>query len=627
MNPKVKTSIVFILDAALSVCAFYSSLALRYSDFHINAVPIAIFFQSCLLLTLIQVCCFWFMGFYKGIWRFASTPDLFRLIKGITIAVSLSFAGIFLLNRMVGIPRSTFIIDWLLLLTFLGGMRFTYRIWRDNFWYQYNEALQKVIIVGAGAGGSQLFRELRESRNLQMKVVAFVDDDPSKYHKILHGVSIMGKIADLPAIIQKTDATKIFIAIPSANGDQIQNIVESCKNTELEFKTLPSMSEIINGKSELSQLRNIEIEDLLGRKEVVLNDDSVQAMVANKVVLITGAGGSIGSEICNQLVKYKPERLILFEMTEFFLYELENNLRKKYPTLDIIPIIGDVRNKEKVHRVFAKYLPQVVLHAAAYKHVPIMEDNPAEAVKTNIFGTKVVAEAAVAHAVERFVLISTDKAVNPTNVMGATKRVAELVCQLVQQNQKTKFMTVRFGNVLGSSGSVIPLFKQQLKSGGPITITHPDIIRYFMSIPEACRLVLQAAALGRGGEIFVLDMGAPVKIVDLAKQMIRLAGLKLGTDIDIQYTGLRPGEKLYEELFVTNENTTTTEHPMVKMARPNSPNIDITTLLANLFKQIEGASETDVKLALKTLVPEYFPHGLSIDKDFQKNEKDEEQLH
>jgi len=627
MNPKQKTGIVFILDAVLSVCAFYSSLALRYSDFRISAVPSGVFFQSCLLLTIIQVSCFWFMGFYKGIWRFASTPDLFRLIKGITLAVSLSFGGIFLLNRMIGVPRSTFIIDWLLLLTFLGGMRFTYRIWRDNFWYKFNETFAKVVIVGAGAGGSQLFRELRESKDLQMKVVAFVDDDPSKYHKILHGVSIMGKIAELPAIIQKTGATKIFIAIPSATGDQILNIVESCKHTDLEFKTLPSMREIINGKTELSQLRNIEIEDLLGRKEVVLNDDSVQSMVANKIVLITGAGGSIGSEICNQIVKYNPQKLVLFEMTEFFLYELEKNLKKNYPSLEIIPIIGDVRNRDKVSNVFAKYLPQVVLHAAAYKHVPIMEDNPAEAVKTNIFGTKVVAEAAVAHNVERFVLISTDKAVNPTNVMGATKRVAELVCQFVQQNQKTKFMMVRFGNVLGSSGSVIPLFKQQLKSGGPITITHPDIIRYFMSIPEACRLVLQAAALGHGGEIFVLDMGAPVKIVDLAKQMIRLAGLKLGQNIEIKFTGLRPGEKLYEELFINHENTIATEHPMVKMARPTSSKIDIPSLLSNLFKQIENATETDIKLALKTLVPEYFPHGLSIDENFQKNEKDEEHLH
>ncbi|MEK6623417.1 MAG: SDR family NAD(P)-dependent oxidoreductase, partial [Bdellovibrionota bacterium] len=358
------------------ICAFYASLALRYSDLYITAISRVAFWQSCLILTSIQVCCFWFIGFYKGIWRFASTPDLFRLVKGISLAVALSFFGIFLFNRMESIPRSIFVIDWLLLLTFLGGMRFTYRIWRDNFWYKSNDSFDKVIIVGAGAGGSQLFRELREGRDLKMRVVAFVDDDPSKYRKILHGVAIMGSIAELPTIIQKTGAQKIFIAIPSASGDQILKIIESCKNTELEFKTLPSMREIINGKTELSQLRNIEIEDLLGRQEVVLNDDSVQAMVTNKIVLITGAGGSIGSEICQQLVKYKPKKLILFEMTEFFLYELESNLRNKFPELDIVPIIGDVRNPDKVSSVFAKHNPHVVLHAAAYKHVPIMEDNP-----------------------------------------------------------------------------------------------------------------------------------------------------------------------------------------------------------------------------------------------------------
>jgi len=614
LGPKQKTFVVLSLDVILSSLAFYFSLALRYSDFVLSYLSHNIFISSCLVLVSIQVSCFWFMGFYKGIWRFASTPDLIRLLKGITVAVSLSFVGIFLLNRMEGIPRSTFIIDWLLLLTFLGGMRFTYRIWRDNIWYRSNNSFSRVIIAGAGAGGSQLFRELRGSKDLQMKVVAFVDDDPSKQHKFLHGIPIMGKIVDLPQIIEKTNARKIFIAIPSATGEQILKIIENCQHTDLEFKTLPSIREIINNKTELSQLRNIEIEDLLGRQEIVLNDESVQSMISDKVMMITGAGGSIGSELCTQVVGYGPKRLILFEITEFFLYNLELDLQKKFPDLEIVPIIGDVRNREKLEKVFEQYRPQVVLHAAAYKHVPIMEANPAEAVKTNILGTKIVAETSIKYDTERFVLISTDKAVNPTNVMGATKRAAELICQTMQKNMKTKFMVVRFGNVLGSSGSVIPLFKKQISSGGPVTITHPEIIRYFMSIPEACRLVLQAASIGTGGEIFVLDMGAPVKILDLAKQMIRLAGLKVGKDIEIEFTGLRPGEKLFEELFIDNEHTLPTEHPLVKMARPDNSKIDFVSSLDDLTKNIENASDAFIKIKLKALIPQYTPFGLNIEE-------------
>ncbi len=605
-----KTLLVFLHDTLISLFAILLSVVIRHGEW-----PSSIFYHSNHFLSLFfllisaQLFCFYLSGFYKGIWRYSSTHDLVMLIKGVTVAVVSSLVVAFLYNRLEGIPRSMFFIDWLLLVIGLGGGRFSYRLLRDRLSDKQLKSSGKndsIIIVGAGAAGEQLFREIKKTPTLGMRVVAFVDDDLHKRGRVLHGIKIMGGVADIPQIINKTGASKIYIAIPSASSEQIRSIVKVCRNTPLEFKTLPHVSDILEGKMSFSQLREVQLEDLLGRKAITLDSKSIDSMVQGSVVMVSGAGGSIGSELCVQIAKFKPKMLIMFEMTEYFLYKLEQEIQEAFPDLEYRTVIGDVRDELKVERVLEEFVPSVIFHAAAYKHVPMMEANPLESIHTNVFGTRVLAEAAVKFEVKRFVMISTDKAVNPTNIMGATKRVAEMVCQHVQKStSKTKFMTVRFGNVLGSSGSVVPLFKKQIASGGPITITHPEIKRYFMTIPEASQLVLQAGAIGNGSEIFVLDMGKPVKIYDLAKQLISLAGLTK-EDIEIKYTGLRPGEKLFEELLLDGEHALPTIHPLVKVARVKdvSENFigDMTALSELILSRPSRALVFEV---LKRLVPEF----------------------
>ena len=611
LRPWHKTSVVIAHDFVMSFAAFYLATILRRDDAAYQDFAVLEFHTSITIMVFIQVACFYFAGLYRGIWRYSSTPDLVRLIKGVTIAVVSSFAGLFLYNRLVLIPRSIFFIDWLLLIVSLGGSRFAYRIWRDQFSFNQSSNIEdRIIIVGAGSGGEKLFREIRYSPDLQLNVVGFVDDDLGIRNKSLHGVRVLGGVADIPQIVASHNVKQIFVAIPSATSKQFRSIIKVCENTQLKIKTLPKLSDILNGDLFLSKLRRVDPEDLLGRKEIQLDQDTLGQMITDKKVVVSGAGGSIGSELCRQIARFRPKQLILFELTEFFLYEIEMELKEKFPDLELVAVMGDVRNSHKVKNMFSRYRPEVVFHAAAYKHVPMMEQNPHEAIHTNIVGTKVMAEEAMKSEVERFVMISTDKAVNPTNIMGTTKRIAEMVCQRCQSeslNHHTKFMTVRFGNVLGSSGSVIPLFKKQIKRGGPVTVTHPDIKRYFMSIPEAAQLVLQAAAIGKGGEIFMLEMGEPFKILNLAKQMITLAGLRINDDIEIKFTGLRPGEKLYEELLADQESTLPTSHPKVKIAQARQVNgeyeeaIDIILALADA-KHIE---KSIVISEFKKLVPEY----------------------
>jgi FlaA1/EpsC-like NDP-sugar epimerase len=607
-----KTFVAFAYDIFMAAAAFYMSFEVRYGELIVKSAPGDLIFKSVLIVVVVQGFCFYVSGLYRGIWRYSSTPDLVRVIRGVSIAVTASFGALFLFNRLEGIPRSLFIIDWTFLVIALGGGRFLYRIMRDRDVQRLTLTGHRVLIVGAGSGGEQLLREIKKNPTLGLNVIGFVDDDPGKKNKYLLGTPVLGSVNQLSDIVSKTVAEKIFIAIPSANSAQIRRIVDICKHAEVEFKTLPRMGDIIRGETELSQLRAIELEDLLGREEVVLDQSSLGAMITDKVIMVTGAGGSIGSELCNQICKFKPATLVCFEMGEYNLYQLEMNLKEKFPHVNLIPVIGDVRNKDKVDYIIGHYKPFTIFHAAAYKHVPMMEANPYEAVQTNILGTKIVAEAASAHKVSRFVLISTDKAVNPTNIMGATKRAAEIVTQLTQsKTKKTKFMMVRFGNVLGSSGSVIPLFRKQIARGGPLTVTHPEIKRYFMSIPEACRLVLQAGAIGNGGEIFVLDMGEPVKIVDLAKQMIKLSGLKEGKDIQIEFSGLRPGEKMFEELFLDDEHTLSTIHPLIRVAKPINSSIqnmdDIDALL-----MLHAESNRDHILSRITIVVPELIHTASI---------------
>lgn len=434
----------------------------------------------------------------------------------------------------------------------IGGSRFSWRMFRDHY-ITSNPNKKRTLIVGAGSAGTMIARQLLKNKEADLYPVAFADDDPFKYKLQIYGIDVKGKIADIPSIVEKNKVQNIVIAIPSLTKKEMKNIYDQCSKTTAKTKILPLIEDLVTGKVSVSHIRDVEVEDLLGREQIELDMGSISNKLTGKTVLVTGAGGSIGSEICRQISKFSPQKLLLLGHGENSIYIIDMELKKQYGNhFEIVPIIADVQDRERIFGIISRYKPDVVYHAAAHKHVPLMEYNPKEAVKNNIFGTRNVAEAADAYGVKNFVLISTDKAVNPPNVMGATKRFAEMIIQNLAKKSKTKFVAVRFGNVLGSRGSVIPLFKKQIQAGGPITVTHPDITRYFMTIPEASRLVIQAGALARGGEVFVLDMGEPVKIVDLAKNLITLSGYSV-EEIGIQYTGLRPGEKMYEELLNENE--------------------------------------------------------------------------
>ncbi len=604
-----KTIIVMVHDSFMCLASLGISFFLAFSGWD-KLIKAQINYSAVVLIIFVtQVFFLHLSGTYKGIWRYSSTLDLLKLIKGATLGVVFSTLFIFFFNRLNFVPRSVFFIDWLMLIVTLGGGRLAYRVIREQFGLMEiaKNYDTKAVIVGAGAAGEQLVRELRRSPHLKVHPIAFVDDDMNKRNKVLHGLSICGGVSDLTQIVKRYEANQVYIAIPTATAKQIDRIVKNCRDTGAEFKTLPHIKDVLNGKISLSQLREVRPEDLLGRDETTLDEKSIRDMITDSSILVTGAGGSIGSELCRQIAKFNPKTLILFESCEYNLYQLDLKLREKFSDVRIVQCIGDVRDRERVEEVFRFHSPEVVFHAAAYKHVPMMEVNPKESIKTNIFGTSIVSEFAVKFKVKKFVLVSTDKAVRPTNVMGATKRVAEMVCQAASLNDScTKFMIVRFGNVLGSSGSVIPLFKKQIKNGGPITVTHPEVTRFFMSIPEACQLVMQAGAFGNGGEVFVLDMGKSVKIVHLAKQMVSLSGLT-ESDIEIRFTGLRPGEKLYEELLSDGEDILPTLHPLLKTAKA-TPNIEsFSKKISNLREHIlsDKADDLCFKKLLREIVIDY----------------------
>lgn len=605
LAPWQKTFVVFLHDIIITFLSFIIACYVKIDTLSFSSLD-STFFIYLSIVVLIKSIIFYYSDLYKGIWRYSSTPDLLRIIKATTIAVLISFIALSFTTNLEYISPSVFFIDWLFLIVSLGGSRFAYRIWRDQYGkMKLADAKNNIIIVGAGDGGEKLFREIKNSASFDVNVLAFVDDDLGKRSKSLHGVPVMGGVADIPQIVKKVKATGIYIAIPSATSKEFRRIIEVCADTNIKIKTLPKMKDILERSAGITELRQVKPEDLLGRKEVKLDEDNLASMINNKIVAVTGAGGSIGSELCRQIAKFKPKELVLIEITEFNLYKLEQDLQEEFPKLHITSLIADVRKETRIDDIFQKYRPEVVLHAAAYKHVPMMEKNPLEAINTNVFGTEVVCKLASKYDVERFVLVSTDKAVNPTNVMGTTKRIAELIVQNFQdKTKKTKFMIVRFGNVLGSSGSVIPLFKSQIKKGGPLTVTHPEITRYFMSIPEAAQLVIQAGSIGEGGEIFVLEMGEPFKIVDLAKQMITLAGFKKD-DIKIKFTGLRPGEKLYEELLADQESTLPTCHEKVRIAKARPVFENFSEFLSELQSLNEDAKMQDVVKILKNGVPEF----------------------
>ncbi len=550
----------------------------------------------------LQVSLFFIFGLYQGVWRFASTPDLKRILKAVFIGALIA-AVIYLMLKPSGvIPRSVFLLNPILLLMMMGGSRFLYRAWKEYHLYGKMGAKGKpVIVLGAGEAAVALVKDL--ARSDAWHVVGLLDDDKTMHGRQLLDAKVLGSISQLGTVSEQYEVEHVIVAMPAADHLARRQAVELANNCDLTVLTVPAFDDLMSGKVSVSQIRKVEVEDLLGREPVELDAKGLQALIEAKVVLVSGAGGSIGSELCRQILKYQPKLLICVDISEFALYQIEQEFAEHHTPA--IYVTSDIKNEKRIAAILEKYQPEVVFHAAAYKHVPMMEHiNVAEALSNNVFGSYLLAKACKAAGVSKFVLISTDKAVNPTNVMGASKRLAEMVCQGLQDADGTTFVIVRFGNVLGSSGSVIPKFKAQIDQGGPLTITHPEITRYFMSIPEAAQLVLQAGLMGSGSEIYVLDMGEPVKINELAKDMIRLSGLH-ENEIEIVYTGLRPGEKLYEELLADDEHTLPTPHQKLRIAVARKTDMAWVEKLICWIESVQTQDEEVIKSGLKTWVEEY----------------------
>jgi FlaA1/EpsC-like NDP-sugar epimerase len=596
----------FTHDLLMIPTAWFGAYWLR---FNLEMIPEPYLMQALAMLPavmLVHVGVFVYFGLYRGVWRFASVPDLLRIAQAVVVGMAISAVVIFMLTRMAYVPRSVIPLCGLLLMFLLGGPRFLYRWFKDRKFYDL--AGKNALIVGAGKAGEMLVRDLLRDRQGQYKPVAFVDDDPRKQGREIHGVRVAGPIEKIPRLAKKLDVDVILIAVPSATSPQMRHIVGLCEPCGIPFRTLPRLQDLVSGHASIKEIRDVSIEDLLGRETVKLDWGSITDGLRGKTVLVTGGGGSIGSELCRQIAGLRPARLIVFERSEFNLYTIDLELRRTFPELKLSTVLGDVCDAAGVNRLLKAERPDVIFHAAAYKHVPILETQLREAVQNNVLGTWTVASLAGQHGCRTFVLISTDKAVNPANIMGASKRAAEICCQYFHGASGTRYLVVRFGNVLGSAGSVIPLFQQQIARGGPVTVTDPEITRYFMTTAEAAQLILQASVIGEGGEIFVLDMGEPVKIAYLARQLILLSGKRPDDDIEIVYTGLRPGEKHYEELFHRDEELMSTGHPKILLARSRTVEKQIVERAVPVLRQ--AAMDTDdVKMReiLQTLVPEHAP--------------------
>ena len=595
-----KKTQVILHDLLMSVLAWQFSW---WARFNFN-FPFQDWEKSVLLIPLvivIQVIIFRRFRLYRGIWRFASIPDLWNIFRA-SIFGALSITLIcFIFFRLEGIPRSILILYPFFLMFFLGGPRLGYRVWKDHsFSVNTLNDSKRVLIIGAGRASEMLVREIiREGTYIP---IGLLDDNDMLKSSEMHGIRVLGNINRVNEICLKREVDMIIISIPSADSQQMRAIVDKCESTGLPIKTLPGIQDMVSATEALPELRSVSIEDLLGREKIELDWNDVQKELTNKTILVTGGGGSIGSELCAQISKLGPSKLIIFERSEFNLYKIEQALSNS--NISIEYILGDLCDIDKVDNVFNKFSPEVIFHAAAYKHVPILERDAREAIRNNISGTKNVADIASKYNCNRFILISTDKAVNPTNVLGATKRIGELYIELINKISKTNFITVRFGNVLDSDGSVVPLFREQIKSGGPITVTHPEVTRYFMTIREASQLILQASKMGLGGEIYVLDMGEPVKINYLAEQMIRLSGLVPNKDIQIEYSGLRPGEKMYEELFYANEIREKTSHNKILLAKHSVTNLkDLDAKIGEIINSLDDFDNDKQKALLRDLVP------------------------
>lgn len=603
-NPR--TLLAIMHDVVVATIAWSLAYLLRF-NFELPPDFLDEMIRTLIWVVPLQGVIFWRFGLYHGLWRYASFVDLRRIFLAVLTAAAFVPLVLWMFRVSAVVPRAVLVIDPVLLLLMMGGSRFIYRLWKERGLYSEIKLHgEPVLVLGAGDAGVNLSKELARSR--EWRLVGFLDDDVTKHGRILNGIKVLGALDTLPQWVERLGLRQAIISMPSASSRVRKRAIEICNIAGVKGLTVPLFDDLLSGRVAISQLRAVELEDLLGRDPVKLDNAGLHALLAGKTVLVTGAGGSIGSELCRQVARFNPRKLVLFELSEFALYTMEQELTHTFPNLDIVCLIGDVRDVDRLGEVFGQYQPAIVFHAAAYKHVPLMERNNAwQAIRNNVLGTWAVATAAQYHGVDKFVLISTDKAVNPTNVMGATKRLAEMVCQALQQPDGTHFVMVRFGNVLGSTGSVVPKFREQIARGGPITVTHPEITRYFMLIPEAAQLVLQAGMMGKGGEIFVLDMGDPVKIVDLAKDLIRLSGLS-EDDINIMFTGLRPGEKLYEELLADDEHTLPTPHPKLRTAQARGAD---EAVLKNILVAVNARSmldDAEAKRALTQWVPEYTLH-------------------
>jgi FlaA1/EpsC-like NDP-sugar epimerase len=609
----VRRVLVFLHDVAAAGIAWVAAFWLRFNldiphehfDLMVSRLPWVV-----AIYTLV----FWALGLYRGLWRYASLPDLRRIVIAVGVAALALPTALALLRLGNPIPRTAYLLTPMLVLLVMSGNRLAYRAWKEGHLRPLMVKPQAVpvLVIGAGTVGAALLKDLASSE--RWRVVGLLDDDAGKRGAEVQGIKVLGRVSDIAKLAQRFEVNQAVIAMPGVTHNERKRAVDACNAAGVTVMTVPALSDIVSGKVSVSALRPIELDDLLGRDPVELDEAGLHRLLTGRTVLVTGAGGSIGSELCRQIARFSPQRIVLFEVSEYALYLVEQEFRDRFPSIAVTAAVGDAKDEQRVREVFRKHAPHVVFHAAAYKHVPLMEEeNAFQAVANNVLSTLVVGQAAKACGSEKFVFVSTDKAVNPVNVMGASKRLAERVCQSLQEGSRTEFVIVRFGNVLGSNGSVVPRFRDQIARGGPVTVTHPDIERYFMSIPEACQLVLQAALMGTGGQVYVLDMGEPVKIVDLAKQLIRLSGYA-ESDIRIEFTGLRPGEKLFEEPLADAEETLPTPHPKLRVAKVR---VTAPLILADITQWLRGtdgdSSPENVRRRLGAWVPEYAPSVISVE--------------
>jgi FlaA1/EpsC-like NDP-sugar epimerase len=617
---------IHILDIVLLAVSMWIAYALRF-DFRIPAPFLDNAVKIFPLVLATKLIVFHFFDLYRGMWRFTSIADMLNVIKAASVSSLIIISGVLFITRFAGFPRSAFVLDWLLTIFMIAGLRIFVRLFFErvpngkkpftvvdalkSFWSHQSSGAKKLLIIGAGNSGEKLYREIRDNADLGYRVVGFIDDSPIKVSMKIHGVQVFGPLDDIGKVVERTKAEELLIAVPSASSPEMRRIVHLCKDSKLPFKTIPGYGELIDGRVTVNAIREVAYKDLLGREVIHLEEKKISAYIANAKVLVTGAGGSIGSELCRQLCRFHPKRLVLFERAESPLYDIELELKQQYPDIEIKPVLGDINDVALLQNSFETYRPTTLFHAAAYKHVPMLERQPWRAVENNIIGTMNVVETAKAFHIDRFVFVSTDKAVRPANIMGASKRISEMLVQCHNHkhlNASTRFMIVRFGNVVGSVGSVVPLFKKQIERGGPVTVTHPEVTRFFMTIPEACQLILQAGAMGKGGEIFILDMGTPIKIADMARDLIRLSGFEPDVDIGIDYIGLRPGEKLYEELITEGEGVLPTPHEKILVLEGN--NCNLTDLERDIHRLAQLARVHDgggIREALMEMLPEYQP--------------------